>query len=365
MDSNSFYIVDLEQNEVCNATQLITWLKQAPLPFEYKSPYLRFVIKLLRALLNHELIHLHHDIALQKMTYGSMAYPDAISSFDQLLNLLPHSKARIRLSTSGITGTPKWCEHSILNLLKNVRQGTPYQSDRWLLTYHPAHMGGLQVFFQALVNKNPIVYGFSAKRQEIIAAIDQHQISHLSATPSFYRMLLPIEQKFHSVKRLSFGGERFVLDLVAQLKPAFPYAKLNNIYATTESGSLFSSKNDIFHLPQSLRDKVKDIKGMLHLHHSLLNTNAAYEEWHATGDFIEWIDEHHFRIKSRKSEWINIAGYRVHLPSIETKIVKNNRWTALSLKTKFRQLLAPYEVPRLIELVQDIPLSNTGKTIRT
>ena len=132
---------------------------------------------------------------------------------------------------------------------------------------------------------------------------------------------------------------------------------------------------------------------MFHLHHSLLNTNAAYEEWHATGDFIEWIDEHHFRIKSRKSEWINIAGYRVHLPSIEAKInqlediqncrvfyrkssltgkllackvqVKNNRWTTLSLKTKFRELLPPYEVPRLIELVQDIPLSKTGKTIRT
>ncbi|MEM9821814.1 MAG: AMP-binding protein [Bacteroidota bacterium] len=392
MTQSSFHLFDLLHHTHWDTKQLIVGIQRDQICSNNSSPYLHFVLRMMRALLNHEVIQLRHDIALEQVDFGTSAYAQPIGSLQHLLDLLRHSKSEIALSTSGTTGQPQWYTYSVASLLRHTRRGSKYRNDRWLLTYHPAHMGGIQVFLQALFNHNPIFYAYRAKRQQILAAIESHQISHLSGTPTFYRLLLPMDQNYPSVQRLSLGGERFPPLLINQLRPYFPNAQFNNIYASTETGTLFISHNDIFQLSADLKDKVKEVDGLLYLHCSLLNPSLNKNEWHATGDYIEWVDEQCFRIVGKKNEWINVAGYRVHLPSIETKIkqlpgiqdcrlfcrkssltgklitckvqVTNKYWTVQNLKTKLRELLPPHQLPRIIEFVEELPMGHTGKAVR-
>ena len=395
-----FSITDLIQNHSCHSDQLLERLNQDRSDSKGTTTFIDYAYQLIRGLLNHDTLILEHQPSSKTYIRSRISSTthdlQSITSMDQLIQLLAESKSKICLSTSGTEGHPTWYQYSIPKLLKHIRRGTNYQQDRWLLTYHPAHMGGLQVFLQALFNQNPIVYAFKAEGQSILNAIDEYQISHVSATTTFYRILPSTEKQFDSIKRISFGGERFIPSLAKKLKQIFPKAKINNIYATTETGTLFTSENDVFVLPKSLREKVRVINGMLYLHSSLLAKplhSSKQSKWHASGDYIEWIDSTHFRIESRKSDWVNVAGNRVHLPSIEEVInrikgVQNCRvyskqnsisghlicckivltesghWDEQKLHKKLQERLPAYQIPRIIEFTEQLPMSNTGKAIR-
>jgi RimJ/RimL family protein N-acetyltransferase len=62
------------------------------------------------------------------------------------------------------------------------------------LTYPLDHLAGLQVLFQALLNFNPIVNLYQAPASTVHPAIDKNQITHLSCTPTFLRMMLAGEE---------------------------------------------------------------------------------------------------------------------------------------------------------------------------
>ena len=53
---------------------------------------------------------------------------------------------------------------------------------------------------------------FNRTRSEIFNLIKKHSITHISATPTFYRLLLPYERAYSSVIRLTLGGKR-VMDI--------------------------------------------------------------------------------------------------------------------------------------------------------
>src|SRR5690625_7799779 len=105
-------------------------------------------------------------------------------------------------------------------------------------------MAGIQVFFQALLNENTLVPLFSKSRQEIISNIRSTAITHISATPSFYRMLLPLETELPSITTITFGGKRLDKNLEERIRTAFTNAKIRNVYASTETRALYSSHGD-------------------------------------------------------------------------------------------------------------------------
>lgn len=69
-------------------------------------------------------------------------------------------------------------------------------------------MAGLQVFFQAFENENTLVNIFGRSRNEVYRCISNHHITHISATPTFYRLLLPFEKEYDTVIRATLGGEK-------------------------------------------------------------------------------------------------------------------------------------------------------------
>jgi acyl-coenzyme A synthetase/AMP-(fatty) acid ligase len=320
------------------------------------------------------------------------------SSVAQLIEKIQLSSSEITIFTSGTTGQPKKVTHTISSLTRTVRMAVKYQHQIWAFAYSPTHMAGLQVFFQAFMNMNTLVSVFNATRLNVYDAIEQYQITHISATPTFYRLLLPVEKSFEYVQRITFGGEKSNRKLYDSMIQLFPNAKLNNIYASTEAGSLFAAKGEYFEIPESLLDKVKIEENELLIHQSLLGHSDSFDfsnDYYKTGDLIEWVDQSRrlFRFKNRKNELINVGGYKVNPQEIEdiisqiegveqvlvygkpNSVLGNILCADIRLKfsicmseIEIRQYLSAelqdYKIPRRIKFVESFALTRTGKIKR-
>lgn len=305
---------------------------------------------------------------------------------------------RITLFTSGTTGLPKKVSHTFSSIARQAKKSERHADDVWGFAYNPTHMAGLQVFFQALVNKNTIVRLFGLDSKEIINEINSYHITHISATPTFYRLLLPPTDVCPSVKRLTSGGEKFDEHTLNQLTSLFPNAKLTNVYASTEAGTLFASKGNEFCIKEDMRDKVCVRDGELLIHKSLLAQSESIlfdGDWYHTGDLIEVSCEEPltFHFVSRKTEMINVGGYKVNPTEVEEALrecdgvvdafvySKENRImgkiilcdvvrasayvTEKSIREQLQQKFQEFKIPRMIKFVEHLNVTRTGKISRT
>ena len=318
------------------------------------------------------------------------------SDVDEMISLIKNSHSRISIFTSGTTGTPKEVVHTVKSLTRMTRMSERYGNNIWGLAYNPTHMAGLQVLFQAVFNQNKIINLFGKLPSKIAHYIQKLEITHISATPTFYRLLLAESRTFEKVERVTLGGERSDERVIKMLQRAFPNAKINNIYASTEIGSLFVADGEIFKVPEELHGKIKIRDNELYINSELLpDKSLVNDKWYATGDLVEKISDSplSFRFASRKSEMVNVGGYLVSLPEIEASIRKLNdvvdarvfgkknsvignllcadiqlkEESSLSkkdIRNQLNQLLQEYKVPQMIKLVEKIETTRTGKTSR-
>lgn len=322
----------------------------------------------------------------------------SIASMNDVIKTVMGSKSEITLFTSGTTGQPKKVIHTVSTLTRYVRTGDKYKGQIWAYAYNPTHMAGLQVFFQAFVNQNTLVNVFNQSRDEIYLQIENKGITHISATPTFYRLLLPYEKSFDSVIRVTFGGEKSDHHLYESIQRIFPNAKINNVYASTEAGSLFAAKGDAFQIPATIKNLIKVVDEELLIHKSLLGTSDSFlydDDFYHSGDLIEWIDQEHglFKFKSRKNELINVGGYKVNPGEVENLILDiggikqayvygkansilgnvlcadvvlqdNAIVTELDIRQRLEKSLQSFKIPRRIKFVERIELTRTGKQKR-
>lgn len=325
--------------------------------------------------------------------------PLSFNSMDEVMSAVEGSKSEITIFTSGTTGQPKKVVHNIQTLTRSVRMGDKYKGQVWAYAYNPTHMAGLQVFFQAFENQNTLVNVFNRSREYVYQQIQDKCITHISATPTFYRLLLPFEQAYESVVRVTLGGEKSDQHLYDSIAKIFPNAKINNVYASTEAGSLFAAKGDCFQIPDAIKDKFKVVDDELLIHKSLLGSSESFkftDDYYHSGDLIEWVDVANglFRFKSRKNELINVGGYKVNPGEVEVAIMgiegvkqamvygKANsilgnvlcadvvlendvELTELEIKKVLGAQLQDFKVPRRIKFVEEISLTRTGKMKRS
>lgn len=307
-----------------------------------------------------------------------------------------HQDWQLTLFTSGTTDIPKKVTHSLQSLTRAVKTYDKRMNDIWGFAYNPTHMAGLQVFFQALLNGNTIINLFEADKNTIVKLIEEYGITNISATPTFYRMLLPLETMYPSVKNLTSGGEKFDVKLSEHLAKAFPNARMHNIYASTEAGTILEARGELFTITD---DKLCMIKNSeLYIHKSF--TGAGEEvsftdgEWYPTGDLVEIISDNptRFRFLSRRNEMINVGGYKVNPHETEQALEshpnvlhahvygKTNTLTGnilvadvkvsepvseRELRSFLTPLLQPFKIPRIINFVDKINLTRSGKLKRT
>lgn len=323
----------------------------------------------------------------------------SFASMDDLLAAFEQSTSTISIFTSGTTGQPKCVMHTLATLARAVRRGANYDKHIWAYAYNPTHMAGLQVFFQALENKSTLVDVFAQPRDTVYDKIERYGITHISATPTFYRMLMPFEKTYPSVLRVTLGGEKSERQLHEQICHIFPNAKVNNVYASTEAGSLFAAKGDCFQLPKDIRDKFRVVDDELLIHKSLLgqSDSFAYDgDFYHSGDLIEWVNESEglFRFKSRKNELINVGGYKVNPSEVEEAInaidgvqqslvygrsnsvlgnvvvaevvlVEGAELTGIDIRRALADKLQDFKIPRKVQIVDNLSMTRTGKLKRS
>ena len=375
--------------------------------FQSKDLYAYFA-NLIKALVtNRPIVLIDADSSPADMPYLDFALVNkpqevGVSSFkdmDELIEALGQSTSEITIFTSGTTGQPKKVVHSIATLTRSVRTGDKYRNQVWAYSYNPTHMAGLQVFFQAFENMNPLVNVFNLQRSDVYAKIDEYAITHISATPTFYRLLLPVEKSYTSVQRVTLGGEKSDEHLYESIRKIFPCAKINNVYASTEAGSLFAAKGDCFQIPMAIRDKFSVVDDELLIHKSLLGQSDSFQfdgDYYHSGDLIEWVNQEEglFRFKSRKNELINVGGYKVNPGEVEDAInaypgvrqslvygkansILGNVLIAevqledgaevadLDIRKALQGQLQDFKIPRKIRFVEAFTLTRTGKLKRS
>lgn len=302
---------------------------------------------------------------------------------------------RLELYTSGSTGLPKLVRHRFDSLTRTLRVGERYAEDVWALAFNPTHIAGIQVLLQAFFNGNTLVNVFGLSRAEIYARLRSESVTHLSATPTFYRLMLPVEAPLPMLRSLTLGGERSDAALLAQLRTAFPMARLHNLYASTEAGTLLVADGDLFGIHPSVEGKIRILDGQLWVARELLGEFQSLDvgPWYATGDCIEVISDAplRFRIVGRANDFINVGGSKLDPDEVECAlrafpgIVEARvygransvvgtllcaEYTSLlplaepDLRSHLASCLQPHKVPRIIKRVDSLAKTRTGKLSR-
>jgi acyl-coenzyme A synthetase/AMP-(fatty) acid ligase len=317
-----------------------------------------------------------------------------ISNYDDLISNIKKTNATIKLNTSGTTGEPKVINHTFSSMIGNIKVSNDRLNDVWGFTYNPTKMAGYQVLFQSIINGGTLVNLFKYNYSEISNRIEKYNITHISATPTFYKILTSDGISYPNVTQISLGGEGSNIELQNKIKINFPNAKLKNIYASTEVSSLFASNGDLFKIPNRYKELVRLDSGKLMIHKSLVGQSKSIDfnnDWYDTGDLVEMIDSDSFKIIGRDGSLINVGGYQINLAQIESKIselnfvklckvysksnsllgniimcdlVLLNNISIFEIKNSMRGVINDYEVPSKINIVDEIIINENGKISR-
>jgi acyl-coenzyme A synthetase/AMP-(fatty) acid ligase len=409
----NFFLRDIDNDRFVSWDTLISDIRSISIynPYcksaDYYSVFKHIILSLL---LDEEIILLDSDFTeseLIKLTgqtdysnFNKLVDKKKVSIFSNKKELIEKlcyadEKWKITMFTSGTTGIPKKVSHNFKSISRFVKISERNEKNIWGFAYNPTHMAGIQVFFQALLNGNSIVRLFGLTIQNIYTEIKNNRITHISATPTFYRLMLPCSDKFPSVERITSGGEKFNEKTFKQLNDIFPNSKFTNVYASTEAGTLFASQNDIFNVRPEYQSLIHVENNELLIHSSLMGvTGTDIFEWYNTGDLIEIvsINPMKFRFVNRKTEIINIGGYKVNPIEVEEVImslsgIKNVRVysksnsvlgniicceivlnsdqiTESSIRVFLQSKIQEFKIPRVIRFVEELSTTRTGKLKR-
>jgi acyl-coenzyme A synthetase/AMP-(fatty) acid ligase len=319
---------------------------------------------------------------------------DTIIDYNHLIENIKTTNSIIQLKTSGTTGEPKVINHTFESMTRNIKVSNNRIDDVWGFTYNPTKMAGYQVLFQSILNKNTLVNLFKCSYANISNRIQKYNISHISATPTFYKILTSEKTTYPNVKHISLGGEGSNNQFQNKLKVSFPNAKIKNIYASTEVSSLFATEGDTFKIPTKYKNLIQFNSGKLIVHKSLVGSsdNIRFDgDWYDTGDLIELIDDSSFKIIGRDGFLINVGGYQINPIYVEQKILeldyiklckvysKSNSLlgnivvcnlvllddvSIFQIKTDMKTILNDYEIPSKINIVDEIIINENGKISR-
>jgi acyl-CoA synthetase (AMP-forming)/AMP-acid ligase II len=313
--------------------------------------------------------------------------------------------AEVVIFTSGTTGEPKGVEHTWSSLSARVSRSAELADAQWLLAYSLSAFAGLQVFLHAVLNGGSLVLGPASPG----AWVSQHPgISHLSATPTYLRLLLiGGGAEGLSPRQITLGGEPVDQPLLDRVRSQFPTAQVTHIYASSEMGTCFSVHDGRAGFPVSyLEDDRQPVwmtvrDGELHIRspHAMRGYSGAADPrddtgLYATGDLVEVVDDR-VLFRGRRTELINVGGQKVHPREVEEVLLAEPRvrtarvWGARSsvagqlvradvvavegtdeaalrqdLLERCREQLAPFKVPRILKVVESLERNDAGKLVR-
>lgn len=247
---------------------------------------------------------------------------------------------------------------------------------------------------------------------EAYGTIKEENINLIVATPTFAKLLDKDfnSENFKGLKCIYFCGEILEVKLVKKLKDKFKEIKIINAYGPTEATSAVSGiliddcmLNEDY-LPAG---KISTAATKIYIENNEIvlrgpsvfggyigNICGGYfkidgENCYKTGD-VGYIKDDLLYCSGRIDSQIKYKGYRIELGGIENNLLKINgvkeavvvakekencdvvkiikayitideKITIEYVKNKLRRVLPEYMIPKVIEILENIPINNNGK----
>lgn len=242
--------------------------------------------------------------------------------------LLPRpERTPVLILTTGTTGAQKGARHDWARLVQAVRRPDAAAGTRWLLAYNLNQFAGIQILLHVLRSGASLVVPATRRAEEVVDAIRDHGVTHVSATPTFWRLVVGLLESRGAeslrLEQITLGGEATPAGLIERLRRLFPAARISHVYAGTEFGSAVSVNDGLSGLPLSVLERPADAEVQLRVVDGELHARSrvgmlGYHEsdddesgWRATGDLVEIRDDRiHF--VGRTTEMINVGGAKIH-----------------------------------------------------
>ncbi|HYM74389.1 MAG TPA: fatty acid--CoA ligase family protein [Candidatus Dormibacteraeota bacterium] len=316
----------------------------------------------------------------------------------------------IFVMTSGTTRAPKVARHKPESLFATHRRTEKSQHARWLLTYPPTSFAGLQVVFSAVIGGADLVVPGERTMQSFAKSAEQHSVTHISGTPTFWRafLMLVTPAKLRDLQQITVGGEAVDQPTLDRLSTAFPASRITHIYASTEAGVGFSVTDGRAGIPASwletgvgdvrlrVRNDVLEIQTprMLKRYESGEPTPIDREGWLSTGDLVS-VEAGRLNFRGRSDRRMNVGGFKVSPEEVEAvllecegvaevqvsgvpspisgqvlaaAVVPKPGLNPEDVKKQVQRLaygrLEPFKVPRIVRIVESVAVADSGKKVR-
>jgi acyl-coenzyme A synthetase/AMP-(fatty) acid ligase len=291
--------------------------------------------------------------------------------------------------TSGTSGQPKQIPKTLRSIKRPVIRSL-IPSATWGFLTDITRMAGVQVVIEALGRgDNLVIPDRDMTLPKKIAFMREFGVTKFSATPSQYRQLLGLLAFSEMpLSQITLGGEIADQKLLNGLRRAFPAAKITHVYATTETGPVFSVSDgksgfDASQLAKPTNRLVIGQGGELGV--------EIYDsrDIHWTGDVVELL-EGRYQFVGRSSSFINVGGSKVNpfaveavilahpnvqdcmvkardnvmigeLVEVDIVLIGENDSVIEELRALCRGQLPRHAVPRFFNFVAELPRSHTGK----
>jgi acyl-coenzyme A synthetase/AMP-(fatty) acid ligase len=311
------------------------------------------------------------------------------------------------LPTSGTSGPPKLAVHTLATLVGAI---TPAPRQQWATFYDIRRYGGLQIFLRALGGQGSLQVSSPEEPMEsFLERLGAAEITHISGTPTHWRKALiagAARRIAPAYARLS--GEIADDAALQGLAAAFPDARIEHAYASTEAGVVFAVDDKRAGFPAGWLDReggvvMKLVDGALLVKTPrralrLLGDAPALTDADGfvdTGDMIE-VRGDRCLFQGRRGGIINVGGAKVHPEEVEAVLngcaavrasrvfAKTNPITGALVAAEVvpsdpgppreglereiiafaRKQLPAHMTPSRIRFVTDLPMTDAGKLRR-
>ena len=233
------------------------------------------------------------------------------------------------LPTSGTSGPPKLAMHNLKTLVGAIAEA-PLQ--QWATFYDIRRYGGLQILLRALSGHGSLQLSSAEEPlEDVLDRVSAAGVSHISGTPTHWRKaLLSGAAARIAPGYVRLSGEIADDSALQGLAAAFPNARIEHAYASTEAGVVFAVDDMRAGFPAAWLERrepveMRIVEGALQVKTSrralrLLGGNAPAlvdeDGFVDTGDMIEVSGERCYFI-GRRGGIINVGGAKVHPEEVE------------------------------------------------
>lgn len=315
--------------------------------------------------------------------------------------------AGLGIHSSGTTGVPKLRWHDWRKVSAAARRiPEALAGKRWMSGYSVFSFAGVQVMLSAIYSDGYVVHTPESVRDIAVTMVDE-SVEIVSATPTWWRRAMlgwPPSHRKPALTQATIGGEQVDQSILDAIRDFFHTKRITHVYASSEVGTAIAVSDGLAGIPEAQlssdgRTSLRIREGYLEVRSTVaalsLDAHADADQgpgWIRTQDLAE-IRGARLYITGRSDGVINIGGSKVSPERIEQQIAaidyiadvrvyaRSNAITGQVLcadvvltpgagvaQRDIYQLLQSRldatECPRLIRIVDEIPLSPSGKKRR-